>query len=137
MFVIILEVYKRFYFMDIKKINGYNNKLSFGIKCSPHLIQTAHNSYNYSNVPNKRNLIWSFNNKVEEYSSFGYEDYTLDYERKMTNGNWQHYLMAAKDGNPNKKFVVIKRTTLSKIINRFLNMTENDFRNTMRQKINR
>ena len=116
------------------QINNIQNSTSFGIKISPHLLQTAQNHYNYNNVPNKRRLIWAFNQKAEEYGKFGFDDYTLDYEKKLVDGNWQHYLVATRDSNPSDKITVSHRQTLVRIINHFLDINKNIFRSKMTSK---
>jgi len=113
--------------MKISKIqDNKSNSMAFCAKVSPHFIQTAHNSYNYGNVSNKKNLIWKFNKKVEDYGTFGHDDYVLDYEKKLENGNWEHYLTAQKtDGTG--KFIIFQRKTLAKIIDRFMQMNKHEF----------
>jgi hypothetical protein len=119
------------------QLNNIQNSTSFGIKISPHLLQTAQNHYNYNNVPNKRHLIWAFNQKAEEYGKFGFDDYILDYEKKLVNGNWQHYLVATRDSNPSDKITVSQRQTLVKIINHFLEMSRGKFKSKMNSQINK
>ena len=106
------------------QINKIQNETSFGIKVAPHFSQTVQNFYNYGNVVNKRNLIWKFNQKVELYSKFGHDDYTLDYEKKLQNGNWEHFLTATK--NNGHKITIFHRNTLSKIIDRFMQMNKHE-----------
>lgn len=107
--------------MNIKKVD---NNTSFGIKVAPHFSQTTQNFYNYGNVPNKRHLIWKFNQKVDQYSKFGHDDFTLDYEKKLQNGNWEHYLTATKDDG--QKITIFHRSTLAKIIDRFMQMNKHE-----------
>ncbi len=104
---------------------------SFGINVSAHLIDTAHNHYNYNQLVNKKQSIYKFDKKAQEYSNYGYDDYTLDYRKKLEQGNWQHYLVAFKDGEENKAKVVIKRNTLLRLINKFFEINKGE----LRQKI--
>jgi len=106
------------------QVNRVQNNPSFGINVSTHFSKTVQNFYNYGNVPNKRNLIWKFNQKVEQYSKFGYEDYSLDYEKKLQNGNWEHFLTATR--NDGKKVVLFHRSRLDKIIDRFMQMNKHE-----------
>ncbi|MEE3348736.1 MAG: hypothetical protein VZR09_01720 [Candidatus Gastranaerophilaceae bacterium] len=115
---------------QVKPFNPY-----FGIKVSKNFINNAHNHYNYQIVKNKKENVYKFNEKVKEYEGFGYDNYTLEYERRSNNGNWQHYLVAVKDGNEKQKINIISnRNTLVKIINRFLSMNEKEFKNNFVQK---
>lgn len=116
------------------QVNRVQNNPSFGIKVSPHFSKTVQNFYNYGNVPNKRNLIWTFNQKADEYFRYGYNEFTLDYERKQIKGNWQHFLVAVSDSNPNKKIVIAQRDNLAKIIRRFLELNQGAFRGIMKSK---
>ena len=52
------------------QVNRVQNNPSFGINVSAHFSKTVQNFYNYGNVPNKRNLIWKFNQKFEQYSKY-------------------------------------------------------------------
>lgn len=117
--------------MQINKIQ--NSNTSFGANVASNFIRVAHNSYNYNNVPNKKNLIWQFNKKVEQYSNFGHDEYTIDYERKLENGNWEHYLVALKNDGK-EKFVIFHRKTLAKIIDRFLQMNKHEFNTKFSKK---
>lgn len=101
-----------------------NNNPYFGIKVSDNFIRMAHNQYHFNNVPNKRSLIWQFNNKVEHYSNFGHDDFTIDYERKFQNGNWEHYLFAVRDDG--LKINIFHRSTFAKIVDRFLQMKKHE-----------
>lgn len=114
------------------QVNNVKNTPSFGVKVDPHLSKTVQNFYHYGNIPNKRHFIWSFNKKAEEYAKYGFDEYTLDYERKQMRGNWQHFLVAVNDSNPNKKVVVAQRDTLAKIIIRFLELNQGAFRGIMK-----
>lgn len=104
--------------------NLQSNNPSFGIKVAPHFSKTVQNFYNYGNVPNKRNLIWEFNQKIMQYEKFGHDDYTLDYEKKLQHGNWEHYLVAIRDDG--SKINIFQRSTLAKIINRFMQMNKHE-----------
>lgn len=107
------------------QVNKVQNNPYFGIKVDPHFIRTAQNQYNYNNVPNKRHLIWEFNQKVEQYSKFGHDNFTLDYEKKLENGNWEHYLTATRDDGK-KKIIIFHRSRLNKIIDRFMQMNKHE-----------
>jgi len=114
------------------QINNIHSNTNFGIKVAPHFIQTAQNQYHYNNVPNKRQMIWRFNQKVEQYSNFGHDDYTIDYERKLLNGNWEHYLVATRDDG--HKITIFHRSNLAKIINRFLEMNKHELNTKFAKK---
>lgn len=107
--------------MQVEKVQ--NNNPNFGMKIAPHFSQTVQNFYNYGKVPNKRKLIWEFNQQAEKYKNFGHDDYTLDYEKKLKQGNWVHYLTATKD-NGKEKVVISVRSTLAKIIEHFMKMNK-------------
>ena len=111
--------------MQVNKVYGDDNA-SFGANIASSFIRVAHNSYNYNNVPNKKNLIWKFNQKVEQYSKFGRDEYTIDYEKKLENGNWEHYLVANKSDGKDK-VIIFHRSTLAKIIDRFMQMNKHEF----------
>ena len=110
----------------IDKINADYNP-AFGVKVSQHFINTAHNHYNYNQIQNKRQFIYKFNAKVDEYSKFGYDDYTVDYCKKFEQGNWQHYLVAVKDNQDSGK-IIIQRNTLLRLINKFLEIGKGEFK---------
>lgn len=104
---------------------------SFKANVAQHFINTAHNYYNFTVVANRMKHVYSFNNKVQEYSKFGFDNYTLDYARKMVDGNYIHYLVA-NDSDTNKSVIVLTRRTLPKIINGFFYMSKEKFQQIMR-----
>ena len=99
----------------------------FGIKVSKNFIDVAHNHYNYQVGTYKKQNIYRFNEKIKEFEDFGYDDYTINYERKLKYGNWKHYLVITKDGTNNQRRVLLKRNTLFRIIEEFLSMDKNEF----------
>lgn len=117
--------------MQINKIE--NSNTSFGANVASNFIRVAQNNYNYNNVPNKKKLIWQFNKKVEEYSNFGHDEYTIDYEKKLENGHWEHYLIANKNDGKGK-VVIFHRSTLKKIIERFMQMNKHEFNTKFSKK---
>ena len=64
------------------------SNINFGIKVSKNFINAVHNHYNYQVGTNKKQNIYRFNNKVKEFEGFGFDNYTLDYEKRLKNGNW-------------------------------------------------
>lgn len=109
------------------------SNIYFGIKVSKNFITAAHNHYNYQVGTNKKQNIYRFNNKVKEFEGFGFDNYTLDYERRLKNGNWQHYLVAKKEDSNQKINIIANRDTLLRIINKFLSMDESEFSQNFRK----
>jgi hypothetical protein len=109
--------------MQVQKVN---DNTAFGVKISPHFHQVVQNHYNYNQVPNKLKRMYEFNQKIEQYSNFGFDNYSLDYEQKFIKGRRQHLLVAiTNDGN--KKVEIFNRNTLAKIIDSFMRMTKHEF----------
>ena len=123
--------------MIISKIQNYNNNSqpSFSAKVSSNFMTIAQNFYNYNNIPNKRSLIWQLNDKAKEYESYGYNNYVLDYEKKLEQGNFQHYLVATDANNPTNKIYILKRQTIFRLINAYKTMSNYKFRQIMKDGI--
>jgi len=111
--------------------NVRNNNINFGIKVSPELLYKAQNMYDYKNVPNKRHLIWQFNEKAQKYEKYEHNDYTLGYTAKRIGKDMHHFLIATNDTNPEEKIILAKRGSLHSIISRFLEIKRKDFREIM------
>lgn len=109
--------------MQVCKIQ---DNTTFGINVSSHFSKTVQNHYNYNQVPNKLKRMYEFNQKVEQFSKFGHDNYTLDYEQKFIQGNRKHYLVATRNDGRHK-INIIKQNTLAKVISNFLNMSEEEF----------
>lgn len=119
--------------MQARKIQN-NIEPAFGVKVSQNFIKVAHNHYNYNVQANKKQNIWRFNNRIDEYGKYGFDDYTLEYEQKIVNGYRKHFLIAKHDTNPKKNSVILNQSTLVKLVNKFLNMSENEFANTLKHR---
>lgn len=109
--------------MQVCKIQ---DNTTFGINVAAHFSKTVQNHYNYNQVPNKLKRMYEFNQKVEQFSKFGHDNYTLDYEQKFVQGSRKHYLVATRNDGRHK-INIIKQNTLAKVINNFLNMSEEEF----------
>jgi len=116
------------------QINKVQNNVSFGIKVAPHFSKTVQNFYHYGNIPNKRRFIWAFNQKAEKFAKSGFDDYTMDYDRKFLNRNWVHYIVATNDSNPKERIILSKKKSLAKIIIHFMEMNIDEFTKIMKSK---
>lgn len=114
------------------QINNQNSQTYFGIKVSQNFINAAHNHYNYNVMTNKKQNIYNFNSVVDKFNKFGFDNYTLDYSRKLEQGNWQHYLTAVRDDSK-KNVVILKRNTLLRLINKFLTMNKYELNDKIRK----
>ena len=65
--------------MDLS-VSGVN--LSFGIRVSKSMIDVGHNYYNYGQLNNRLKNVCDFNQKLSQYATFGYDNYTIEYVRK-------------------------------------------------------
>lgn len=119
--------------MKVENIETYNSKTSFRAKVSQHFIDTAHNFFNYGIIENRRKNVYLFNQKVEQYKGFGFDDYVLDYEKFLDKSGYKHHLVASKTKDGKTECVILgDKNTLKGVIMRFMKMNRFAFKHSMK-----
>ena len=108
-------------------INSINN-LSFSAKISPRFLTPAKR---YLEDANYRQQI-KFEDNLDMFSKMPYtEDIIISYERTRENGELKHALVAQKG---DKKVVLSTKDQFRKLVEKFSNMSEYEFRTKWEQQ---
>ena len=72
-----------------------NSHQTFGIKISERFLNSLHGHVN--NGENRLRNNYLLNNKLKEYESFGFNDYTMHMQQKSSPLGFEYNLFAVKD----------------------------------------
>ena len=120
--------------MKIDTVSTNSSNPNFKAKVSKNFIDRAHNFINYGYFGNKKQSIYALDQKAEQYATFGFDDYVLDYEKKQVDGTVKHYLTATRTSNGKvTKKIITGGKSLKKIILEFMAMNRDAFENKMKE----
>ena len=98
----------------------------FNAKVSPRFVKSMQGFFN--NGENRKQNIYKLNQKIEEYASFGRDNYTIEMHQKTGPLGYEYSLLAVRNDRPNgRKVTLARRTAYRKIVNKFMNMTKGEF----------
>ena len=110
--------------MEVKTITS--TQTTFQANVSERFIKSMQGFFN--NGPNRKQNIYRLNKKIEEYATYGKDNYTVEMIQKTGPLGYEYLLLASKDGEPDaKKVVLATRTAYRKIVNKFMNMKKGEF----------
>ena len=118
--------------MNVNRIQNNQPHTTFQAKVSEKFIDSMRNFINHGENRLKNN--YKFNEKLKEYETFGYDDYTIIMHKKSGALGFEYRLFAIKDDEPYDQGVVLTKKTYNsfrQIFNRFMNFNKHDFRNIM------
>lgn len=110
--------------MRVEKINKLQP--NFNAKVSPRFFKSMQGYFN--NGPNRLQNNYRLNAKIEEYASFGRDDFTIEMRQKSGALGYEYSLVAVRDGDEyNRGIILAVRTSYRKIVNKFMNMNKGEF----------
>ena len=117
--------------MKVENINS--PQPNFNAKVSPRFIKSMQGYFN--NGENRLRNNYRLNQKIEEYASFGKDDYTIEMRQKIGSLGYEYSLVAVRDGDESGKGVVLAiRTAYKKIVNKFMNMNKGEFHSHFKRR---
>lgn len=106
--------------MDIKVDNSV--KPSFGISVSNKFVGFTRSYFN--RLPNRLKNNNCLNIKLEQYKTFGYDQYTIELHNRPKGTGVSYYLVASKNDEPNNKIILGQKYSFRYILIEFLSMTK-------------
>ena len=86
-----------------------------------------------NNGKNRLQNNYKLNKKLEDFSRYGFDDYTVNLVNKPVAWGNEYSLVATKEGQEVKDgILLIKKNSVKQIINTFLNINKNYFKKLMK-----
>ena len=120
--------------MKIDNIQNNQCKTSFQAKVSQRFVNSMRGFIN--NGENRLKNNYKLTQKLEEYSKYGYDNYTIEMHQKYSAYGQEYRLIAVKDGDTAENGAILTPSpyySYRKIFNRFMNITKYDFNNLMKK----
>jgi len=118
--------------------SNMQNQPNFKAKVSERYVNSMRKFIN--NGPNKLKLNHLLTKKIEEYSTFGYDNYTIFMQQNRGPFGNEYRLLAVKDGDYIENGVLLTKRPFDayfKIFRRFMTLTKFDFNNIMKSRLKR
>lgn len=121
--------------MQIEKIN--QPEISFNAKVSQKFVNSMRGYIN--NGSNRLQNNYKLTQKIEEYASFGYDDYTIEMHQGNGKLGFEYRLVAVKDNCTDRRQNVLLTKkpfdAYRKIYNRFMSFNKHDFVTAMKARL--
>lgn len=120
--------------MKAEKIN--QTEVSFNAKVSDKFVNSLRRYINSGS--NRLQNNYKLTKKIEEYATFGYDNYTVEMRQKSGPLGFEYRLFAVKDGDSSEKGLVLTKSSYStyrKIFQRFMTLNKRDFKNIMKARL--
>ena len=117
------------------KINYESHKIqpTFQAKVSERFINSMRGYINHGE--NRLQNNYKLTQKLEQYASFGHDDYTVEMHQKEASSWYEYLLIAVRDGEtPDKGIVLAKTGSYKGIFKKFMTMRRWDFNNCFKNK---
>ena len=99
---------------------------NFQAKVSQRFINSMRGYINHGE--NRLQNNYKLNQKLEQYASFGHNDYTVEMHQKEASSWYEYFLIAVRDGEtPDKGIVLAKRGSYRGIFKKFMTMRRCEF----------
>jgi hypothetical protein len=107
-----------------------NMNTNFQAKVSPQLEKFMRGFINQGGNRIKNN--YRLSSRIEEFNTFGFDEYTINLATKSTGTGMQYSLVATKNGQDIKEGTCLSRkSSIREIVTYFLNIRKNQFINKM------
>ena len=89
----------------------------------------------YTGIGNNKAKLKQFEQKVEAFKDYGYDDYFIKYVQKDFNGERRHMLIAVRNGMDDSMGTVLTtKDKFRKVVEKFLHINEWEFTKKMEEK---
>ncbi len=121
--------------MQINKVSD-NYQLNFSAEISKNFI-CASGNYCKKSKKDKRTIA-KFFQKVHNFETYGYDNYTIKYKRNNTDGKTRFSLVALKPGMKNSEGAILaEKSTFRELFDKFLHINRYEFSKKMEEKLHK
>lgn len=110
-----------------------NSQTNFQAKVSQRFINSMRGYVNHGE--NRLQNNYKLTKKLEQYTNFGHDDYTVEMHQKEASSWYEYFLIAVRDGEtPDKGIVLAKRGSYRGIFKKFMQMRRCEFNSYFKTK---